>query len=230
MVKSVRFLLQFIWVNLLALLGFGAVIIAGCYITGVIDGAENLFGTYFSSFPIMVVYMLYIFAFTMCTTNLNLGLAMGAKRRDFFWAVQVTALVYAGLCWMIQVVMAKVPALGHWSTMEHWESLLWINGDRLWIYPLINLAVVVLGCVSGLAFSKSKVLGGIMIAIAALILMFGVILMAVMSNRDLKEFLMESAYGGLWGDLPMVLAVITGLAFVGSEAILWRYIHRYMVR
>ena len=37
MVRSFRFLLQFTWINLGAIFGFAAVIIAGCYVTGVPD-------------------------------------------------------------------------------------------------------------------------------------------------------------------------------------------------
>ena len=79
MVKSFRFLLNFAWVNMGAILGFAALVIAGCYATGVPDRAgssgDNLFTTYYAMFPIMILFMLYIYAFALCTSNLNLGLS-----------------------------------------------------------------------------------------------------------------------------------------------------------
>ena len=49
MFKSFRFLFQFAWVNLGAVLAFAAVVTVGSFATGVPNGAENLFETYFST-------------------------------------------------------------------------------------------------------------------------------------------------------------------------------------
>jgi len=53
MVKSFRFLLGYSWVNLGAVFGFAAIVIAGCYVTGVPDdpNAGNIFETYYAMFP-----------------------------------------------------------------------------------------------------------------------------------------------------------------------------------
>ena len=55
--KSVRFLLQFTWVNLGAIFGFAAIIIAGCYATGIPHdlNTSNLFETYYSMFVTMII-------------------------------------------------------------------------------------------------------------------------------------------------------------------------------
>ena len=57
MVKSFRFLIRFAWVNLASLLGFAAIVIVGCYVTGVPEGREmgNLFETYYCMFPTMIL-------------------------------------------------------------------------------------------------------------------------------------------------------------------------------
>ena len=91
MVKSFRFLLSYSWVNLGAVFGFAAIVIVGCYITGVPGNPNvgNLFETYYAMFPTMILLCLFLYAFAMCTNNLNMGLSMGARRKDFFWAIQV---------------------------------------------------------------------------------------------------------------------------------------------
>ena len=61
MLKSFRFLLQFAWVNLGAVLGFAAVVTAGSFLTGVPNGAQNIFETYFSTLPLVVLIILFIF-------------------------------------------------------------------------------------------------------------------------------------------------------------------------
>ena len=53
MLRAFRFQLQFAWVNVVALLGFAAVVTVGCYLTGVPAGADNLFTTYYGAMPIM---------------------------------------------------------------------------------------------------------------------------------------------------------------------------------
>ena len=51
--KSFRFLLSYSWVNLGAVFGFAAIVIVGCYITGVPGNPNvgNLFETYYAMFP-----------------------------------------------------------------------------------------------------------------------------------------------------------------------------------
>ena len=90
MVKSFRFLLSYSWVNLGAIFGFAAIVIAGCYVTGVPDdpNAGNLFETYYAMFPTMILLCLFLYAFAMCTNNLNLGLSMGARRQSWKDAVR----------------------------------------------------------------------------------------------------------------------------------------------
>ncbi len=60
---------NFAWVNLASLLGFAAVVILGCYLTGVPGNPNvgNLFETYYAMFPTMILLCLFLFAFAMCT-------------------------------------------------------------------------------------------------------------------------------------------------------------------
>ena len=132
MVKSFKYLLQFAWINLGAILGFAAIVIAGAYLTGVPQGANNLFRTYFGTFPLLTLIMLFLFSYALCTSNLNLALSFGARRRDFFFAIQGVLLLYAGVCWALQAVMSAIPDLFAWTSVDRWSFLMSLGGLTNW--------------------------------------------------------------------------------------------------
>ena len=141
MVKSIRFLRQFIWINLSAIFAFAAIVILGCYATGVTRGADNLFKSYFQAFPLMMLFILYIYGFALCTSSLNLALSFGARRRDFFWGIQGSILLYTVVCWLLQMFMSSLPALGNWSQLDR----PWVMGSgSVWtgIFPLLCLTAL----------------------------------------------------------------------------------------
>ena len=142
MVKSTRFLSQFIWANLAAIVCFAMIVVVGCYVTGVPQGANNLFRSYYSAFPLMELFILYFYGFALCTNNLNLALAFGAKRRDFFWGIQGVMLLYTAACWLIQVLISILPRLGGWTDLGRWG---WVLGDSLPVGTYPFLCVLVLG-------------------------------------------------------------------------------------
>ncbi len=221
MLKSFRFLLQFAWVNLGGVLGFAAVVTAGAFLTGVPDGAQNIFETYFSTLPLVVLIILYVFAFALCTSSMNLALSLGARRRDFFLAVQGILLLYTMVCWLLQIAVSAIPVLFHWSRPERWSILTALRGPNLFSYPLLCLAVLLAGCVCGLIFTRSKAAGVIIVFAAAVLGIFGVTFLFVTS--------------GTWGEahlgvLPVVL-IAGAVAVAGvSEGFLWRTISRYAVK
>ena len=167
MLKSFRFLFQFAWINLACLLGFAVLVVVGCYATGVPGGASNLFATYYGAFPLVTLFVLFIFAFSLCTSNLNLGLSFGARRRDFFWAVQGVLVVYTGFCWAAQVLLAALPQLGGWIEEGRWTLIRAFYGGTLWVFPLVCLTILVLGCLGGLVSAKSKVWGAVILSVSA---------------------------------------------------------------
>ena len=160
MVKSFRFLLSYSWVNLGAIFGFAAIVIVGCYITGVPNDLEtsNLFETYYCMFPTMILMCLFLYAFALCTNNLNLGLSMGARRVDFFWALQGIMLFYAAVCWGLQLFMTAFPAMANWEVRERWALLDMFDG-RVWVFPLVCIVLMVLGCLSGLEVLSTHQMG-----------------------------------------------------------------------
>lgn len=231
MVRSFRFLLQFTWVNLGAIFGFAAVVIAGCYATGVPDNLTpgNLFQNYYAMFPTMILLMLFLYAFSLCTNNLNMGLSMGGRRRDFFWALQGNLVFYAVICWMLQLFMSAFPAIANWEVQEKW-ALLDLFGGRTWAFPLACIVLMILGCLSGMVVVKNKILGSILITVSIFLMVAVIVFMVLSTETELMVYLLETEWAWLWTILPKVTAAVLAAAAAGGELLIWRVIQRYTVR
>ena len=229
--KSVRFLLQFTWVNLGAIFGFAAIIIAGCYATGIPHDLDtsNLFETYYSMFPTMILLCLFLYAFSLCTNNLNLGLSMGARRRDFFWAIQGNMAFYAVVCWGLQLFMSAFPALANWEIRDKWALLDLFDG-RVWVFPLVCMVLMVLGCLSGLVLVKSKILGTILVTISIFVMIFVSVFMILSADTGVMNYLVETEWGWLWTTLPRIMIAVLSAGAVGGEFLIWKVVQRYVVR
>ena len=228
MVKSTRFLWQFVWINLAAIFAFAAIVVVGCYITGVPRGAENLFKSYFQAFPLMILFILYMYGFALCTNSLNLALSFGAKRRDFFWGIQGTILLYTAVCWLLQLFMSSLPALGSWIQ----QSRPWVMGGNggLVLFPLLCVTALVLGCLSGMAMARSRALGVILIIVAVLALLAGTIVLLIMADLAMWSFLLGGEWSFVWGSLPYIILGLALLALIVGEAVIWRTVKGYVVR
>ena len=231
MVRSFRFLLNFAWVNLSAIFGFAAIVIVGCYVTGVPGDREvgNLFETYYCMFPTMILLCLFLYAFALCTNNLNLGLSFGGRRGDFFWALQGIMVFYAAICWALQLFMSAFPALANGEVRERW-ALLDLFGGRVWVFPLVCLVLMVLGCLSGMVVVKHKVLGVILVTLSVFIMMGATCFMILLTETKIMDFLLDTEWGWLWTTLPKVMAAMLIVCAVGGELLIWRTIQRYVVR
>ncbi len=231
MVKSFRFLLQFTWGNLGAVFGFAAIVIVGCYATGVPESlrTSNLFETYYAMFPTMILLMLFLYAFAMCTNNLNLGLSMGARRIDFFWAIQGTMVFYAAVCWGLQLFMSSLPALAGWMARDKW-MLLDLFGGRVWAFPLACIVLMILGCLSGLVMVKNKILGSILVTVSIFVMVVVTVFMILSVETKVLVYLLDSKWAWLWTTLPKVMIVVLVAGAAGGEFLIWRVIQRYVVR
>lgn len=231
MARSFRFLLNFALVNLGAIFGFAAIVIAGCYLTGVPNNPENgnLFETYYAMFPVMILLCLFLYAFALCTNNLNLGLSMGAKRTDFFWAIQGIMVLYALVCWGLQLFLSVFPAAANWEVRELW-ALLDLFGGRVWVFPLVCIAMMVLGCLSGMVMVKNKIIGSILLTLSIFFMMGVVAFMFLFTETRMIEYLLETKWGWLWTTLPKALAAVMAAAAAGGELLIWHVIQRYIVR
>ena len=223
MVKSFRFLLQFAWINLGALLVFALIVSVGSALTGVPGGADNLFSTYYSAFPLMALMILYIYAFALCTSNLNLALSFGATRRGFFWAVQGILLLYILVSWLLQGILAVLPSLLNWEGQGRFPILL-ICGFDSWFFPLLALVILCLGCLAGVIFIKSKAAGVLVVALSGVVGIAGMVALFITSSA-VRDFGPD-----LFGSLPLWLTA-GGVALVGvSEGFLWHTIRNFIVK
>ena len=229
--RSFRFLLNFAWTNLSAIFGFAAIVIAGCYLSGVPNNAENgnLFETYYAMFPTMLLLILFLYAFALCTNNLNLGLSMGARRTDFFWALQGIMVFYSLVCWALQLFMAAFPALANWEVRDRW-ALLDLFGGRVWVFPLVCLVLMVLGCLSGMVVVKNKVLGAILVTLSVIVMMGVTVFMLLSADTNIMDALLETQWAWLWINLPKMMTAVLAVGAVGGELLIWRTIQRYVVR
>lgn len=229
--RSFRFLLNFAWYNLAAIFGFAAIVIAGCYITGVPSNAGNgnLFETYYAMFPTMILLILFLYAFALCTNNLNLGLSMGARRTDFFWALQGIMAFYAVICWALQLFMSAFPAIANWEVRDRW-ALLDLFGGKVWVFPLVCFVLMVLGCLSGLVVVKNKVLGFILVTVSVIIMVVVTIFMLLFTDAMMTEPFQEAGLGWVFTVLPKVIVAVLAVSAVGGELLIWRTIQRYIVR
>ena len=223
MVKSFRFLLQFAWINLGALLVFALIVTVGSLLTGVPGGADNLFSTYFSAFPLMALMILYIYAFALCTSNLNLALSFGATRQGFFGALQGILLLYTFVSWLLQGVLAAIPTLLNWAYPERFP-ILRMCGFTSWFFPLLSLVILCLGCLAGIIFTKSKAAGVVTVTLSGVLGIGGMVALFITSSA-VRDF-----GGDLFGSLPLWLTA-AGVAIVGvSEGFLWHTIRNFMVK
>lgn len=229
--KSFRFLLQFTWVNLGAIFAFAAIVIAGCYLTGVPANAEadNLFETYYAMFPVMTMMMLFFYALALCTNNLNLGLSFGARRRDFFWGLQGVMVFSSAVCWGLQLFLSAFPAAAGWEVRGRWVLLDLFHG-REWLFPLLCLALIVLGCLSGMVLAARKGLGVLLIVLSVFVMIGVTAFMLISADRELMADLLESEWGWLWAALPKVMIAVLAAGAAGGELVIWRFIRRYAVR
>lgn len=220
MVKSFKYLFQFTWVNLASLLGFAVIVTAGTFLSGVPGGAHNIFTTYFGSFPILALMVVFIFACNLCASNMNIALSFGAKRRDYFWVLQANLLVYTGVCWAIQALMSAIPMHFNWTGVESWSVLMSLGSGASWLYPLVLMSMLCLGCLCGLVFVRSKAFGMVLFAAGVVAIMAAMVLLLLSADK----------VSGVWGDLRLVLFLITLAVFAVSEVLIWRAIKHAVVR
>ncbi len=229
--RSFRFLLNFAWTNLGAIFGFAAIVIVGCYVTGVPGDPNvgNLFETYYAMFPTMILLCLFLYAFALCTNNLNLGLSMGARRNDFFWALQGIMVFYAVICWALQLFMSAFPALANWEIRDKWALLDLFDG-RVWAFPLVCMVLMVLGCLSGLVMVKSKIAGATLVTISIFVMIFVTVFMILSADTGIMDYLMETEWGWLWTTLPRIMIAVLSIGALGGEFLIWKVVQRYVVR
>ena len=211
--------------NVLVLCGLAVVVTLGAvYFSGGDAAAQemhrNMFSSYFGLFPLMSIIILFILSFNLCTVDLQVAVSFGARRRDFFLGLQGALLIYSFVIWGLQAVMSRVPERMGWSDLEHWQMLMG-NGMGIGTYLLMVMAVLSMGCLCGLVFTRSKVWGVVVLCAVVIVGIIAVVVqMFTAFNRDTQ----------IWGDLPWILTAVFGLILLAAEAGIWKFIKGYCVR
>ena len=211
--------------NVLVLCGLAVVVTLGTiYFSGGDAAAQemhrNMFSSYFGLFPLMSIIILFILSFNLCTVDLQVAVSFGARRRDFFLGLQGALRIYSFVIWGLQAVMSRVPERMGWSDLEHWQMLMG-NGMGIGTYLLMVMAVLSMGCLCGLVFTRSKVWGVVVLCAVVIVGIIAVVVqMFTAFNRDTQ----------IWGDLPWILTAVFGLILLAAEAGIWKFIKGYCVR
>ena len=124
MKRSFRFLMLTALPNLAIVASVAAVISLGTVLFGSGMDDNNVFQTYFGMFPMMQLMIFFLLSFNLSTINLNIALSFGARRQDYFLALQGVFGVYTLGGWAVQRGMALLPGLLKMKDADHWYTML----------------------------------------------------------------------------------------------------------
>ena len=190
-------------------------------VSGVPQGADGLFTTYFYSMPLLILLFLFIFSASLATANLNLAIAMG-------WTARLLSGNAADTCGLHPHRLGADPAhaphpsagqLGPQQTAPDPSAGHWPVRPAL---SLLCLAILVVGGLAGLLMARSKALGIFVMFVAILVSIAGVVVLALAGMG-----LFDLGFTPLF--LPISVAVLLAILVLG-EYLLWRCIRRYVVR
>ena len=213
MKKCLQYFWPFLWPNVSAMVVFEAVVVVLALVSGVPQGQDGIFATYFYSMPLLILLFLFMYSVSLTTATLNLAIAMGGTRRAYFQGMQLILVVYALIGWELTLLMPLIPQMGNWVPNQRLHLLLLVSGQYGPLYPLFCLAILVVG---------SKALGIFIMFLAILVAIAGVVVLGLagMGFFDL-------GFTPLF--LPIAVVVLLAILILG-ELLLWRSIRRYVVR
>ena len=222
MKKCLQYFWPFLWPNVSAMAVFEAVVVVLALVSGVPQGQDGLFATYFYSMPLLILLFLFIYSNALATVNLNLALAMGATRRFCFQGIQLMLVVYTLLGWGLTLLMPLIPQLGGWVPSQRLQLLLLVTGRYALLYPLLCLAILVVGSLAGLLMVRSKALGIAVMFVAILVAIAGVVALALAGMG-----VFDLGFTPLF--LPITVISLLAILVLG-DVLLWRCIRRCVVR
>lgn len=223
MIRSFRYQMVGAVPNLVTYLVFAALVTAGYVFIDVDRGESGFFTSYFSMFPFIGLLLLFVFGYAMCTFTLNTAIALGDRRRTFFWALQGAMAVYVAVAWLALVVMFTLPVrlLPPEATVMTPFLTALQNMALTPTFPLLGWTVICFGCVVGLLTQRSRVVGTVIMVAAMLIGLVGGTAALIMQD--------EWSGAGRPG-VNLTLAAVCLIIIALSEAFLWRSIRRHVVK
>lgn len=222
MKKCLQYFWPFLWPNVAAIVVFEAVVVLLAVVSGVPQGADGLFTTYFYSMPLLILLFLFMYSISLTTATLNLAISMGWTRRSYIQGMQIMLVVYTLAGWGLTLLMPLIPQVGNWVPNKRLQILLLVTGRYGLLYPLLCLAILVVGGLAGLLIARSKVLGFFVMFLAVLVAITGVVVLAL-AGTGLFDLGLTPLF------LPITVVVLLAV-FLAGEFLLWRVIRRYVVR
>lgn len=194
-----------------------AVVTAGAALTGVPQGGEGLFRTYFGSLSMVNLLFAFLYCYSVCIVYWDLALSFGAARRELFSGFQAVLLAYGGLCCAVQAVVKALPGLFSWAEAERWERMLSLAGMPWWLYLLCCLTAGALGGVCGRLYARSRVWGTVILTSVLVGLVAGIVGLMLIS---LTVGLLEAPWAAPAG------AALTGAVLLACLAVCELILHR----
>lgn len=222
MKKCLQYFWPFLWPNVAGMVIFEAVVVLLAVVSGVPQGADGLFTTYFYSMPLLILLFEFIYSISLSTACLNLAVSMGATRQFYFRGMQWMLAVYTLVGWGLTQLMPLIPQLGSWVPNKRLQILLLVTGRYSLLYPLLCLAILVVGGLAGLLMTRSKALGIAAMFLAILVSIAGVVVLAL-AGKGIFDLGLTPLF------LPITVVVLLAM-FLAGEFLLWRVIRRYVVR
>ena len=198
MAKAFRYLLVTSWANLAAIPITALVITVLTALFGAPIRSQNMFSTYFVALPLICLLFLFIFGASLCSTSLHIALSLGCRRKDFFGALCGILLVYTGVAWAVRNCVLAVPALFSWSLEESMDFLFHFPGGSVWLYPLLGLCCVSMGCLCGLVLTRSRKLGAILFTFAMMLVVAIMVAAALIGMFALYVPVLSTLSRWLW--------------------------------
>ena len=222
MAKAFRYLLVTGWANLAAIPITALIITVLTALTGAPIRSENMFATYFVALPLICLLFLFIFGASLCSISLHIALSLGCRRKDYFGALCGILLVYTGVAWAVRTCVLAVPQLFSWPLEESLDFLFHFPGDDPWLYPLLGLCCVTLGCLCGLVLTRSRKLGAILFTFAMMLVVALMVAAALIG--------MFALYVPFLSTLSRWLGLFCGAVVLVSLLLARRQIFRFVVK
>lgn len=222
MVKAFRYLLVTGWANLAAIPITALIITVLTALSGAPIRSGNMFTTYFVALPLICLLLLFIYGASLCSTSLHIALSLGCRRKDYFVALCGILLVYTGVAWAVRNCVLAVPALFSWSLEESMDFLFHFPGGGFWLYPLLGLCCVSLGCLCGLVLTRSRKLGAILFTFAMMLVVALMVAAALIG--------MFALYVPFLSTLSRWLGLFCGAVVLVSLLLARRQIFRFVVK
>ena len=205
--------------NITAVCGVAIVLTLGCILTGAPVGKESMFTTYFSLFPFMYLLILLTVSISCCTTSLQLALSFGARRQDFFCALQIYVTFYALLGWVLNSILKAVSM--NWIPNESTPTMDLLFHTSFPFYILIAIPTILLGCALGPIYTRSPLLGSLVMVGIMLGGISATVFLLLVSHNDSIH---------LWGDLPAILVTLFMIIGAVCEVFIYRFVKQATVR